>query len=151
MAKVTSKGQITIPVSIRRRLSINEGDKLLFIDKPDGVLMVNPDAFQLPAAEQWLDEQELENRNPVFESRNPDYENRNPESERKRKPDAPAEHKAAAIANVQEKEPLNVQEKERLSVPAIEPAKAPEKPRTQIGGLDVAAILDEIRSIGSKI
>ena len=43
MAKVTSKGQITIPVSIRRRLQINEGDKLLFIDRPDGVMMVNPD------------------------------------------------------------------------------------------------------------
>lgn len=43
MAKVTSKGQITIPVSIRRRLRINEGDKLLFIDRPEGVVMVNPD------------------------------------------------------------------------------------------------------------
>ena len=43
MAKVTCKGQITIPVSIRRRLNINEGDKILFIDSPDGVVMVNPD------------------------------------------------------------------------------------------------------------
>lgn len=43
MAKVTSKGQITIPVSIRRRLEIREGDKILFIDSPDGVIMVNPD------------------------------------------------------------------------------------------------------------
>jgi len=43
MAKVTSKGQITIPVSIRRRLNIDEGDKLLFIDRPEGVIMVNPD------------------------------------------------------------------------------------------------------------
>ena len=43
MAKVTSKGQITIPVSIRRRLSIREGDKVLFLDTADGVMMVNPD------------------------------------------------------------------------------------------------------------
>ena len=43
MAKVTSKGQITIPVSIRKRLDIREGDKLLFIDTPDGVVMVNPE------------------------------------------------------------------------------------------------------------
>ena len=49
MAKVTSKGQITIPVSIRKRLGINEGDKLLFIDSPDGVIMVNPD--MLPGAQ----------------------------------------------------------------------------------------------------
>jgi len=46
MAKVTSKGQITIPISIRRNLGINEGDKILFINKEDGVLMVNPDTFQ---------------------------------------------------------------------------------------------------------
>lgn len=46
MAKVTSKGQITIPISIRRSLGINEGDKILFINKDDGVLMVNPDTFQ---------------------------------------------------------------------------------------------------------
>jgi len=45
MAKVTSKGQITIPISIRRRLGINEGDKLLFIDRPEGVMMVNPDSL----------------------------------------------------------------------------------------------------------
>ena len=43
MAKVTSKGQITIPVSIRKRLSIKEGDKVLFLDTADGVMMVNPD------------------------------------------------------------------------------------------------------------
>lgn len=43
MAKVTSKGQITIPVSIRKRLNIREGDKVLFLDTSDGVMMVNPD------------------------------------------------------------------------------------------------------------
>jgi AbrB family looped-hinge helix DNA binding protein len=46
MAKVTSKGQITIPISIRRKLGISEGDKILFLNKEDGVLMVNPDTFQ---------------------------------------------------------------------------------------------------------
>ena len=46
MAKVTSKGQITIPISIRRRLEINEGDKILFINKNEGVMMVNPDMLQ---------------------------------------------------------------------------------------------------------
>ncbi|MDR1132271.1 MAG: AbrB/MazE/SpoVT family DNA-binding domain-containing protein [Oscillospiraceae bacterium] len=42
LAKVTSKGQVTIPVSIRKRLGIKDGDKLLFIEKPEGVIMVNP-------------------------------------------------------------------------------------------------------------
>ena len=42
LAKVTTKGQITIPIAIRKRLGIKDGDKLLFIEKPDGVVMVNP-------------------------------------------------------------------------------------------------------------
>ncbi len=42
LAKVTSKGQVTIPVAIRKRLGIKDGDKLLFIEKPEGVVMVNP-------------------------------------------------------------------------------------------------------------
>ena len=55
MAKVTSKGQITIPVSIRKRLSINEGDKVLFLDTSDGVMMVNPDVRPAEAAEKKPD------------------------------------------------------------------------------------------------
>ena len=47
LAKVTSKGQVTIPVSIRKRLGIKDGDKLLFIEKPDGVIMVNPTMMAL--------------------------------------------------------------------------------------------------------
>ena len=31
LAKVTSKGQITIPIDIRRKLGIKEGSKVLFI------------------------------------------------------------------------------------------------------------------------
>jgi AbrB family looped-hinge helix DNA binding protein len=47
LAKVTSKGQVTIPISIRKRLGIKDGDKLLFIEKPDGVIMVNPTMMAL--------------------------------------------------------------------------------------------------------
>jgi|GEM_PF-895148 len=54
MAKVTSKGQITIPISIRRKLGINEGDKILFINKEDGVLIVNPDTFQGDLSEETV-------------------------------------------------------------------------------------------------
>ena len=46
MAKVTSKGQITIPISIRRSLDIHEGDKLLFLERPNGFMMVNPSTYQ---------------------------------------------------------------------------------------------------------
>ena len=42
LAKVATKGQITIPIAIRKRLGIKDGDKLLFVEKPAGVVMVNP-------------------------------------------------------------------------------------------------------------
>jgi len=47
LAKVTSKGQVTIPITIRKRLGIKDGDKLLFIEKPDGVIIVNPTMMAL--------------------------------------------------------------------------------------------------------
>lgn len=41
IAKVTSKGQITIPIAIRKALGLREGDKVLFMEQNGGVLMVN--------------------------------------------------------------------------------------------------------------
>ena len=41
LAKITSKGQITIPVSVRRKLGVKDGDKVLFLDEGQGVVMVN--------------------------------------------------------------------------------------------------------------
>jgi AbrB family looped-hinge helix DNA binding protein len=35
-AKVTSKGQITLPVGLRTRLSIEPGDRVMFIEQADG-------------------------------------------------------------------------------------------------------------------
>ena len=47
LAKVTSKGQITIPVAIRRALGIKDGDKVMFIQQEGKVVMMNasPDAL----------------------------------------------------------------------------------------------------------
>ncbi|HTE86293.1 MAG TPA: AbrB/MazE/SpoVT family DNA-binding domain-containing protein [Dehalococcoidia bacterium] len=36
-AKVTSKGQVTIPNEIRRRLGVQPGDEILFVEDKDGV------------------------------------------------------------------------------------------------------------------
>ena len=47
LAKVTSKGQVTIPLSIRKKLGIKDGDKLLFVDKPEGVFMLSPTMITL--------------------------------------------------------------------------------------------------------
>ena len=41
LAKVTSKGQVTIPVAIRRKLGIKNGDKVLFIEESGRVYMMN--------------------------------------------------------------------------------------------------------------
>lgn len=41
LAKVTSKGQVTIPVEIRRKLGIKNGDKVLFIEDGGWVYMMN--------------------------------------------------------------------------------------------------------------
>jgi antitoxin PrlF len=35
-AKVTSKGQVTLPVELRHRLGIEAGDRVLFIEQADG-------------------------------------------------------------------------------------------------------------------
>ena len=47
LAKVTTKGQITIPIAIRKRLGIKNGDKLLFVEKPEGIVVVNPTMMAL--------------------------------------------------------------------------------------------------------
>ena len=47
LAKVTSNGQITIPTSIRRRLCLKDGDKVLFLEGDDGVLMLNSSIIAL--------------------------------------------------------------------------------------------------------
>lgn len=41
LAKVTSKGQITIPIDIRRKLGVKEGDKILFIEDQGRVIIMN--------------------------------------------------------------------------------------------------------------
>ncbi len=41
LAKVTSKGEITIPIDIRRKLGVKEGDKILFVEEQGKVIMMN--------------------------------------------------------------------------------------------------------------
>ena len=42
LAKITTKGQITLPISIRRELNLKEGDKVAFIEKDGNYILVNP-------------------------------------------------------------------------------------------------------------
>ena len=41
LAKVTSKGHITIPIDIRRKLGVKEGDKILFVEEQGRIIMMN--------------------------------------------------------------------------------------------------------------
>ena len=41
LAKVSSNGQITVPVEIRRLLDLKSGDKMLFIQKQNGEIVVS--------------------------------------------------------------------------------------------------------------
>ena len=41
LAKITSKGQITIPIAIRKALGVKDGDKVLFVREGDKVVMMN--------------------------------------------------------------------------------------------------------------
>ena len=125
MAKVTSKGQITIPVSIRRRLQINEGDKLLFIDRPDGVMMVNPDLLGSG-----------QNVDTVTEAA--------PKADRPKavastvKPPARTEikHDSHALSDTD---------------PNVAADTVKDKKVAKVGELNLDSLLDEIRSIGLKV
>lgn len=41
LAKISSNGQITVPVEIRRALGLKSGDKILFFTKPDGEVVIS--------------------------------------------------------------------------------------------------------------
>lgn len=67
LAKITSKGQITIPVAIRKLLGVKDGDKVLFVQEGGKVVMMNASvdalmevqkAFQGVADELGIDDEQ---------------------------------------------------------------------------------------------
>ncbi len=59
-SKVTSKGQITIPKTIREKLNLTEGDHVLFIDEGNGrVIMTKSEIY---AVRQFFDTMVAESR-----------------------------------------------------------------------------------------
>ena len=40
LAKVTSKGQVTVPIEIRQKLNISEGNKILFYENDLGQVII---------------------------------------------------------------------------------------------------------------
>ena len=41
LAKITAKGQITIPINIRRKLGVKEGGKVLFVEEAGKIYILN--------------------------------------------------------------------------------------------------------------
>ena len=161
VAKVTSKGQITIPISIRRKLEINEGDKVLFIYKPEGIMMVNPNLMQGGASGDVIEAAETEMASEAIAAM------KQRETEKPERPaaavsapvsvpvTAPIQTQTFSSAPAQQDEPddNSYTEKTIASVP-IPPAAAeelePQKDK-HLGGFNLSTLLDDIRSIGSNI
>ncbi len=51
LAKITAKGQITIPVDIRRKLGVKQGDKVLFVEEAGKIYILNSSMEALRAAQ----------------------------------------------------------------------------------------------------
>ena len=51
LAKLTSKGQLTVPVAIRKKLGLKEGDKVVFLTDDDGIRIVNASLLALEKAQ----------------------------------------------------------------------------------------------------
>ncbi|MDR3176220.1 MAG: AbrB/MazE/SpoVT family DNA-binding domain-containing protein, partial [Desulfovibrio sp.] len=41
LAKITTRGQITIPLEIRRKLGVKDGDKVVFLEQDGRIVMEN--------------------------------------------------------------------------------------------------------------
>jgi len=50
MAKITSKGQITVPYKVRRTLGVGAGDRLVFEESANGEMRVIPVRAESPFA-----------------------------------------------------------------------------------------------------
>ena len=52
LAKISSNGQITVPIEIRRCLGLKSGDKILFFQKPTGeIVLTNASADAIRKAQ----------------------------------------------------------------------------------------------------
>jgi AbrB family looped-hinge helix DNA binding protein len=45
VAKLSVKGQVTIPLEIRKKLKLKDGDKVVFIEKSGEIVLMNSNRF----------------------------------------------------------------------------------------------------------
>jgi len=51
LAKITMRGQITIPVEIRKKLNVKDGDKVIFIEENGRIIIENAAMIALKNAQ----------------------------------------------------------------------------------------------------
>ena len=51
LAKITTRGQITIPVEIRRKLGVKDGDKVIFLEENGRIIVENAAMIALKNAQ----------------------------------------------------------------------------------------------------
>jgi len=51
LAKITTRGQITIPAEIRKKLGVKEGDKVLFLEESGRIIIENAAMIALKNAQ----------------------------------------------------------------------------------------------------
>ena len=52
LAKITTKGQVTLPIAIRRQLNLKDGDKVAFIEKNGQYTIINPTKLTILEAQE---------------------------------------------------------------------------------------------------
>jgi len=52
LAKITAKGQITLPIQIRKKLNLKDGDKVLFMEKEGKIIIDNPTKLAILEAQE---------------------------------------------------------------------------------------------------
>jgi AbrB family looped-hinge helix DNA binding protein len=52
LAKITAKGQITLPIQIRKKLNLKDGDKVLFMEKDGNIMIYNPTKLAILEAQE---------------------------------------------------------------------------------------------------
>lgn len=55
LAKLTSSGQVTIPVEIRKKLKLKEGDKVMFLEDGNRITLVNSSLLAIEKLQQAME------------------------------------------------------------------------------------------------
>ena len=55
ISRISSKGQVTIPIDIRKRLKLKEGDKIIFVEEDDRVFIANASLVALKRMEKVME------------------------------------------------------------------------------------------------